>query len=262
MPKTFVQIDKNLFIQCVKDVEENGPLDNLSDLYKNVAELYFKKDRELTVSLTPQFVMGRIKDWELEVKTQKGKKGRSSIAVDRSLLEKTIIDLEANQEFKNLSHLYIAVADEYNKQSNAKITNAIVYLRVKEWEIPVRTAKGKIGAPKGHNPSINRKSRSEKFSKDPKFASVFKELRQSLIRNDAQRFLPLVDRIEKGSMKAAVQLHCLDCCAFQTKEVRNCTAFICPQWAFRPYQKITEEQLEVDDTSEFAEDDTPEEMVA
>lgn len=267
MSRASTKVNKQLFLESIKEVEANGPLDNLSELYKKVSDLYFTKDDELSIPITPAIVIGRIKEWNVELKTQKGEKGRgrSSAPVDRNLLTQIIVDLENKQEFKNLSHLYIAVSDEYNKNPVKPITNSIVMLRILEWEIPVKTQKGKKG---NSNIGMTRKGprlkRSEKFAKDPKFAEVFNELRKSVKRNGGERFLPLVNRAEKGSLKAAVQLHCLDCCAYQTKEVKNCSSYICPQWAFRPYQKITEEALEVDDTAEFAEetDIEPEEMVA
>ena len=39
------------------------------------------------------------------------------------------------------------------------------------------------------------------------------------------------------SRAAAVKAKCLDCCCWQRKEVRLCTAVTCPLWKYRPYQK-------------------------
>jgi hypothetical protein len=39
------------------------------------------------------------------------------------------------------------------------------------------------------------------------------------------------------SRAAAVKAKCLDCCCWQRKEVRLCTAVTCPLWMYRPYQK-------------------------
>lgn len=38
------------------------------------------------------------------------------------------------------------------------------------------------------------------------------------------------------SPRAAIKAKCLDCCAFNRDEIRNCRAEICPIWNFRPFQ--------------------------
>ena len=50
------------------------------------------------------------------------------------------------------------------------------------------------------------------------------------------RFRHLVDRAEAGSLRAAVNLKCLDCSNWQTEEVRHCTVTDCPLYPVRPYQ--------------------------
>jgi len=45
------------------------------------------------------------------------------------------------------------------------------------------------------------------------------------------------DRAMSGkSLRAAVNARCLDCCAWQRTEVRDCPAVACPLWMVRPYQ--------------------------
>lgn len=39
-----------------------------------------------------------------------------------------------------------------------------------------------------------------------------------------------------NSLRAAVDAHCLECCAFDRESVRECTAPACPLWSCRPYQ--------------------------
>lgn len=53
------------------------------------------------------------------------------------------------------------------------------------------------------------------------------------------------------SAQKAIKAKCLDCCAYQKEEVRQCTSTSCPLWPFRlgknPYKKkkeFTDEQLE------------------
>jgi hypothetical protein len=46
----------------------------------------------------------------------------------------------------------------------------------------------------------------------------------------------LVDRVEAGSLRAAIDLKCLDCSDYQIAEVRHCTVTACPLHGVRPYQ--------------------------
>jgi hypothetical protein len=58
-----------------------------------------------------------------------------------------------------------------------------------------------------------------------------------LLRADVPaRFHRLVDRVEKGSLRAALDLKCLECSAWQPAEVRLCPIEACPLHHRRPYQ--------------------------
>ena len=51
----------------------------------------------------------------------------------------------------------------------------------------------------------------------------------------------IYDRAVKGqSRSAAITVFCLECCGFQRKEVTTCTSVICPLWAVRPYQDLSQ----------------------
>jgi hypothetical protein len=50
------------------------------------------------------------------------------------------------------------------------------------------------------------------------------------------RFHRLVDRVENGSLRAALDLKCLECSAWQPVEVRLCPIEACPLHHRRPYQ--------------------------
>ncbi len=41
---------------------------------------------------------------------------------------------------------------------------------------------------------------------------------------------------EGKSLRAAINAFCLQCCAYQRKEVTLCTALSCALWAVRPYR--------------------------
>lgn len=42
--------------------------------------------------------------------------------------------------------------------------------------------------------------------------------------------------MNKESMRAAVNAKCLDCCCWESAEVRKCPATDCPLYQYRPYQ--------------------------
>src|SRR5262249_44654293 len=77
-----------------------------------------------------------------------------------------------------------------------------------------------------------RRSRREKMAA---FAGTFAEQR----RRFDKMALPVIDQCEKGSLTAAIKLHCLECSCFVRQEVRDCVIHWCPLYPFRPYQKLT-----------------------
>lgn len=44
----------------------------------------------------------------------------------------------------------------------------------------------------------------------------------------------------KTSPRASVKAFCLECLGFDRIEIKHCTAFACPLWPIRPYQKLRE----------------------
>lgn len=39
-----------------------------------------------------------------------------------------------------------------------------------------------------------------------------------------------------GSPRAAIKAQCLVCVGFDRNEIKNCTGYSCPLWAYRPFQ--------------------------
>lgn len=68
---------------------------------------------------------------------------------------------------------------------------------------------------------------SEEDSRDP--LSTCPAQKRSRYRRSAER-----SRRERGE---AIRLKCLDCCAWDTREVKRCEIRDCPLWPFRPYQE-------------------------
>jgi hypothetical protein len=79
-------------------------------------------------------------------------------------------------------------------------------------------------------------SRGEKMAR---YAQTFARQRAEYSRHKHKLIgLPLVDKVEKGSMAAAVKLCCLDCSSWVKPEIRDCVIVACPLIPFRPYQTI------------------------
>jgi hypothetical protein len=57
-------------------------------------------------------------------------------------------------------------------------------------------------------------------------------------KNIPESCLKIYDKAMKGkSLRAAINARCCDCCAWQKAEVHKCTAYSCPLWKVRPYQR-------------------------
>lgn len=66
--------------------------------------------------------------------------------------------------------------------------------------------------------------------------------------------------VEGKGLRAAVNARCLDCCAWQRTEVRDCPALSCPLWAVRPYRKTRQIATESENspvTSLYREEKAP-----
>jgi hypothetical protein len=71
------------------------------------------------------------------------------------------------------------------------------------------------------------------------YAQTFAKQRAEYSRHKHKLIgLPLVDRVEQGSMTAALKLMCLDCSGWVKPEIRDCVIVECPLFPFRPYQTI------------------------
>jgi hypothetical protein len=236
--KKELQVDRETLLAAIEDAEKNGPLKNLTALYKRVAEVYNEAVEGDLPEITHSVAKLRMEAWKLPHKTTSGK----GIEVDKDKLTAAIQEAEKDGPLKNLSELWQAAAEIYNKTADRAITHSVVYLRAKEWEIPHQTVGGKRG---GDGSQLRnrgpRKSRGEKLAGNEEAQQCFAKLREITEAHEVPRYLPLIEKIEKGSMAAAVKFHCLECCAFVTKEVRLCGCQECALWPFRPYQHQVEE---------------------
>jgi sulfur transfer protein SufE len=75
-----------------------------------------------------------------------------------------------------------------------------------------------------------------KFNTEQK-TKVLKRL--SEIKSKTERYAQLFEVIYKSESirgSAAIRAKCLDCCAWQSNEIRHCESVTCPLWRLRPFQ--------------------------
>lgn len=79
-------------------------------------------------------------------------------------------------------------------------------------------------------------------SKSIKFSTEIESSHLQLI-DEVEKHAPskkaLFQRVLGGgtSRREAIKAKCIECCCLNVAEVRNCTAYRCPLWNLRPFQK-------------------------
>lgn len=172
---------------------------------------------------------------------------KTRLEINKDEFQKVVTDLEASQTFENPSMLWKAVeATDWAKSLHPRaLTAAVAYVRAKELGITYKTPAGKRGgALKGRVGGDTPRLRVPRSKKMEAFASTFARMRQET----PKRYLPLVDKAEKGSLKACLKLKCLECANWQAVEVKLCEIISCPLFPTRPFQgkKVEEEEVPVE----------------
>jgi hypothetical protein len=183
---------------------------------------------------------------------------RTEIKVDSKLLQDVIKKCEGAKTYSSHSALFTDVANSYNSERGIlpEVSSQLVGLRVKGLSIPLITQKGKKGRAKGFRPTGIKVPRADKLAANPDTRSVLDGIRKEIIntvksqsdgKGDPTRFLNIVDKMEAGSITAAVKINCLLCSNLQPVEIKNCqcgpgAAVPCGMWLIRPYQNQTENE--------------------
>lgn len=177
---------------------------------------------------------------------------RIKVEVNKDELQKVINELESKETFNNLSTLYKAVENtEWAKSQQPKpLTASVVYLRIREFGIVCKTQPGKrLGGDKPTDQVTEQVTEPlVPHKKMAAFGETFSKMRKFV----PSRFLPLIDRAEKGSKVACIKLKCLDCSGYDVKEIKYCVVDACSLFPIRPYQ------VKEDDSEEEVEDAIPE----
>ena len=168
--------------------------------------------------------------------------------VDRTLLEASIKDAEKDGPLTNLSELWRRSCAFYNeqlaylaKQPNAPtiqfVTPSVISLRAKIWNIQILTVAGAKGRKRSpSNPPNTPKVKLGRKERLKGFAGNFAKMRRLM----PKKFHKFIDRAEKGSIKEAVRVKCLDCSHFEKKEIAHCKVKGCALFPYRPYQNSSD----------------------
>lgn len=186
---------------------------------------------------------------------------KTAIEVDRDLLVSCIEEVEGKGPLATQKDVWEKSAKMYNGRTGlSEITPSIVGLRVKTWNVSVKTqsarGRGKGPMSEAHKKALlagrgKRRSKADKFQESSVAQQALADLRQST----PERFQPVLDKIENGSRSEAVKLHCLECSGFQTSEVRKCKITRCALYLFRPYQGSLEADEDVEDEEDNEENE-------
>ena len=165
-------------------------------------------------------------------------RGRKKIRVDKGEFQRVVEQLESQRTFTNPSELWQAVADtDWAKQQQPRpLTAAVAYLRAREFGIVTKTQPGKRGLTRERLAGIPRKRRP-RAEKMAVYGTTFAQMRSEY----PKVFLPIIDRAEKGSFRAAITLKCLECSGFVRAEARQCTVTNCSLYPHRPGAKDLEQ---------------------
>jgi hypothetical protein len=203
---------------------------------------------------------------------------RVAIDVDRKKLAEALLFVEKDGPLVNQQAVWDAAAEVYNKTAAKEIGGGTVRNRAMQWGIKVITPVGKRGRAAGipmdpeHKKRMleagaaaraSGKGRGGKVKNHPHRAASRKAQIEELERNNATRFLPLVELAVNGNRRAADKLGCLGCVGYVTAEVRMCKDIACSHWLGRPFQKFADSvSIEEMEAAEMSEPDEELEAVA
>ncbi len=165
--------------------------------------------------------------------------GRTTIVFEQDKLTSAIASVEARETFPSRDAMFSKAIQSYKEEFGGlnadRLTNILVYQRVKQWNIPLKTAAGKKGRVAGVK--VECKQREGIPSSNKGIVALLGQIKTDAPPEMRGRLNDLVTRMQKGSLKAAIKLNCLSCANFQREEVKHCECFECPMHSLRPYKK-------------------------
>lgn len=159
--------------------------------------------------------------------------GRVKIEIDKTIFLSKIKELEATQSFTNISGLCTAFENTEWAIKNG-VTGPVCRSRLKEFNLldKINTKPGKRGRQPGQTLSQEHKDKLKGGRGKPADEKWIKALKS----NTPPMYLPIVEKIETGSLKSILKAKCLECANYNKSEIKNCSVISCPIWGKRPYK--------------------------
>lgn len=167
---------------------------------------------------------------------------RTKLEISKKEFQAVVDDLESKQTFTNPSALWKAVEETSwaKNQSPRALTAIVAYQRARELKIVIKTLPGKKGRQKGQGMPAGSKKRTPRSEKMKVFSTTFATMRKEI----PVRYHNVIDLAEKGSLKAAIKLKCLDCTCWQPQEIKKCPIKACSLYPHRPFKQKVDEPEE------------------
>lgn len=171
-----------------------------------------------------------------------GKRGRPKLTLDKAEFQTVVTQVETTHKPTTHSQLWKLIeATEWAKgQSTRPLTAQVAMMRAAELGIIVTTPKGKKGDFGGkRNPAKPGEVRARKrkgMTTENLDAYIAKIPPRALEGASGDKLYTILEKAEKGNIKAIIKAHCLACSNFQPSEIRRCQVESCALYSIRPYQ--------------------------
>ncbi len=158
-------------------------------------------------------------------------RGRKPIEIDKSEFQACVSELESQKTFSNRTELWAAVENSAWAKTRIPrpLTAQVALLKAEEFELEIKTVKGKKGKSKGCGPVSSGGRKKKVFS--------IENIRKGIPLEERSSLEKTLNRAANGSLKARVKLMCMDCTNWQKKEVAICENNQCPLHDVRPYKR-------------------------
>ena len=169
-------------------------------------------------------------------------RGRKKLILDKEEFQKNISLLEEAKSYSTWSEIFIDLCQTEwaRSQQPRALTPSVVFLRVNEMGIILKTPKGRRGNAKGFpgaSPAASPKVKSRPRKADKKAYEAIK----SKVERGCPTLLRVVEKWGNGSQKAAIKLGCMLCTGYNRKEIYGCSSYLCPWHPYRPFQESSSE---------------------
>lgn len=148
--------------------------------------------------------------------------------IDLEVLKTVITVVEKESPDGGLTHAWKEVERLYREKTNSNVS--MITLKKEGLTLNIKAK------PKGNKRLADHRPTERKPRKRKDMSEHSERMRKEIIDHGKPQYLPLVDKMENGSMKARIKLGCIRCFGYDAKEVKHCTSMACVWHPVRPYQ--------------------------